>query len=146
MLLFSGLHLAFGHLKLHHDDFLDVLVLLGFHVFNFGFVSEFEFFKFFLEVRDFPLEHVDLGLFLSDGVVVFFEVFFFLVFLIGVETLEGGDSNEGALLPLPFKGVVDHFDLPVFLFVVFLKLSDLVFEPLVVFFELFVEFFCVVKF
>jgi hypothetical protein len=140
VLLFGRFHLAFGHFQLHHDDLLNVLALLRLQAFDFGFVGQFHFFEFFFQIGHVSFEHVNLSFFLSNGVVVFFEVFFFLILDIGLETGERRHSDEGAFFSFPFEGAVDHFDLTVFLFVFFFKLVDFVLEAFVVLFELLVGF------
>ncbi len=140
MLLFSSFHLAFCHFQLHHDDLLNVLVLLCLQTLYFHLVRQLHFFQFFLQVRHVSFQHVNLSFFLSDGVVVFFEVLFLLVLHIGLETGERWHCDEGAFFSFPFKRVVDHFDLSVFLFVLFFELVDFVLEAFIVFFQLLVGF------
>ncbi len=77
---------------------------------------------------------------------MFFEVLFFLVLDIGLETGERWHCDEGAFFSFPFKRVVDHFDFSIFLFVLFFELVDFVLEAFVVFFEFLVGFVGFLKF
>lgn len=137
--LFLGcLHFALSHFQLHHDDFLNVFILLCFHVFDFGLMRQLQLLHLLLEIGHFPLEHVDLPFLLADGVVVFLEVFFFLILLVSLEGLKWRYSDEGSLLSFPCEGVVDHFYFSVLLFVFLLELCNFILESFVIFLELFV--------
>jgi len=88
MLFFCCLHLTFSNFQFHDNNFLYVLVLFSLHIIDFSFMSDFHFIKFLFEVGDLSFKHVDLPLFLSNGIVVLFEVLFLQMFLICLKGLK----------------------------------------------------------
>ena len=134
MFLLCCLHLTFSHLQFHNNNLLHVFILFCLHIFYFGFVSDFHFLEFLFQVWYLSFQHVNLTLFLSDSIVMFFKVFLLLMFLFGLKWLKRWDSNECSFFSFSFKGVIDHLYFTIFLFVFFLELSDLIFESFIVLF------------